>query len=334
MKSEVFSFCRVASTGSFRMLVAIPAFFMLGSPALAVIVDNSTLDVDSTVPATDYLVRNNGVLNLTRASTQNLNVVSGSTLNINGATVNAEPGIEGISISDSRGTLVQANVTSDWIGMMVNRSFSSTQGSTVTATDSQFRGGEAGIQITALSHLTLIGSEVTGQAAGSVGLNMIGGEVHATDGTRISGERAGVRMVNDSSVSGSSNTLVLDGASVEGRNGPAIEVARGANVSIEVLNNSTLQGSADQLLVVQIPDGNDFIDRFLEDWRFQAPAAGVHVNVGAFGMAVGPVPHFIIDVVFDFPFQAIAGAENVFLFDADFDRLLLVGLVLGNEVRG
>ncbi|VVN09733.1 hypothetical protein PS684_05454 [Pseudomonas fluorescens] len=251
MKPEVFSFCRVASTGSFRMLVAIPAFFMLGSPALAVIVDNSTLDVDSTVPATDYLVRNNGVLNLTRASTQNLNVVSGSTLNINGATVNAEPGIEGISISDSRGTLVQANVTSDWIGMMVNRSFSSTQGSTVTATDSQFRGGEAGIQITALSHLTLIGSEVTGQAAGSVGLNMIGGEVHATDGTRISGERAGVRMVNDSSVSGSSNTLVLDGASVEGRNGPAIEVARGANVSIEVLNNSTLQGSADQLLVVQ-----------------------------------------------------------------------------------
>jgi outer membrane autotransporter protein len=232
------------------MLVAIPAFFMLGSPAFAVIVDNSTLDVDSTVPPTDYLVRNNGVLNLAQAMTHTLNVISGSTLNINGATVNAESGIEGISITASRGNLVQADVTSDSIAMMVNRSFSSTQGSTVTATDSQFRGGEAGIQITALSNLTLIDSEVTGQAAGSVGLNMIGGEVHATDGTRISGDRAGVRMVNDSSVSGS-NTLVLDGASVEGRNGPAIEVAGSANVIIEVLNNSTLQGSANQLLAVQ-----------------------------------------------------------------------------------
>ena len=250
MKPEVFSFCRITSSGSFRMLVAIPAFFMLGSPAFAVIVDNSTLDVDSTVPPTDYLVRNNGVLNLAQAMTHTLNVISGSTLNINGATVNAESGIEGISITASRGNLVQADVTSDSIAMMVNRSFSSTQGSTVTATDSQFRGGEAGIQITALSNLTLIDSEVTGQAAGSVGLNMIGGEVHATDGTRISGDRAGVRMVNDSSVSGS-NTLVLDGASVEGRNGPAIEVAGGANVIIEVLNNSTLQGSANQLLAVQ-----------------------------------------------------------------------------------
>lgn len=250
MKPEVFSFCRITSTGSFRMLVAIPAFFLLGSPAFAVIVDNSKLDVDSTVPPTDYLVRNNGVLNLAQAMTHTLNVISGSTLNINGATVNAESGIEGISITASRGNLVHADVTSDSIGMMVNRSFSSTQGSTVTATDSQFRGGEAGIQITALSNLTLIDSEVTGQAAGSVGLNMIGGEVHATDGTRISGDRAGVRMVNDSSVSGSS-TLVLDGASVEGRNGPAIEVAGGANVSIEVLNNSTLQGSANQLLAVQ-----------------------------------------------------------------------------------
>lgn len=250
MKPEVFSFRRVASTGSFRMLVAIPAFFMLGSPALAVIVDNRTLDVDSTVPPTDYLVRNSGVLNLAQAMTHTLNVISGSTLNINGATVNAESGIEGISITASQGNLVQADVTSDSIGMMVNRFFSSTQGSTVTATDSQFRGGEAGIQITSLSNLTLIGSEVTGQAAGSVGLNMIGGEVHATDGTRISGDRAGVRMVNDSSVSGS-NALVLDGASVEGRNGPAIEVAGGANVSIEVLNNSTLQGSDNQLLAVQ-----------------------------------------------------------------------------------
>ncbi|UST70687.1 autotransporter outer membrane beta-barrel domain-containing protein [Pseudomonas moraviensis] len=250
MKPEVFSFRRVASTGSFRMLVAIPAFFMLGSPALAVIVDNRTLDVDSTVPPTDYLVRNSGVLNLAQAMTHTLNVISGSTLNINGATVNAESGIEGISITASQGNLVQADVTSDSIGMMVNRFFSSTQGSTVTATDSQFRGGEAGIQITSLSNLTLIGSEVTGQAAGSVGLNMIGGEVHATDGTRISGDRAGVRMVNDSSVSGS-NALVLDGASVEGRNGPAIEVAGGANVSIEVLNNSTLQGSDNELLAVQ-----------------------------------------------------------------------------------
>ncbi|WP_448093781.1 autotransporter outer membrane beta-barrel domain-containing protein [Pseudomonas lini] len=249
MKNRTDTLYKDASIGSLRVLAA---FFVFGSPAFAaVIVDNgATLDVDSTTPPIDYLVRNNSVLNLTGASSKSINVITGSTLNINGATINANSGVEGISITDSRGNLNQAVVTSDTTGLMVNRSFSSTQGSTVTATDSRFNGGEIGAQVTGLSSLTLINSEVTGTAVDSIGLDILGGDVYAKAGTRISGDVVGVRMVNDPSRLGN-NLLVLDNASVEGRNGAAIVVDRGISANIEVLNNSVLQGSADRLLTVQ-----------------------------------------------------------------------------------
>lgn len=241
-----------ACSEHFRMLVVIPAFFVFGLPAsAAVIVGNgTTLDVDSTADSTDYLVRDNSVLNLTGAVSNTINVTGRSSLNINGATVIANTGLGGISISSSRGNINNAVVTSDTVGLSVNRNLFSSQGSTVTVNDSQFKGGRSGIQITGTSALTLVNSEVTGTAANSVGLNMIGGEVRATAGTRISGDIAGVRLVNDPSTS-SDTLLVLDTASVEGRNGAAILLERGINASIEVLNNSTLQGSADRLISVE-----------------------------------------------------------------------------------
>ncbi|WPN49350.1 MULTISPECIES: autotransporter outer membrane beta-barrel domain-containing protein [unclassified Pseudomonas] len=240
-----------AFAGPFQMLVAIPAFFIL-SPAVlaATIVDNTTLDIDATTPAIDYLVRNEGVLNVTGASTREITATSGSTLNINGATITARDGIEGITITNSRGTLNQANVTSDTLALAVNRLSSSTQGSTVTATGGFYRGGEAGAQVTGMSTLTLINTEITGTGVNSVGLSILGGDVRATADTRISGDRAGVRMARDPSALGN-NSLTLDNATVEGRNGAAIVVDTGISAKIDVLNNSTLQGKDNQLLLVQ-----------------------------------------------------------------------------------
>ena len=85
-------------------------------------------------------------------------------------------------------------------------------------------------------------------------------------------------------------------------------------------------------LLVQIPDSDDAIDGFSDDRIFQVPAAGFDIDVSAFGVPIGPVPHFVIDVVSDFPTDTVPGAENVCPFNQDFDRLSVFGLLLRDEV--
>ncbi|WP_260687723.1 autotransporter outer membrane beta-barrel domain-containing protein [Pseudomonas sp. AO-1] len=234
------------------MLVVLPAFFFTGGHSFAaVIVDNgNTLNIDASTPQSDYLVRNASVLNIAGATTQSLSVTSGSTLNINGATVNADGGLEGIRITGSTGDLTRAIVTSDFMGLAVNRSTGSTLGSTVTATDSQFKGGEIGAQVTGLSTLTLINSQVTGTGADSTGLNILGGDVRASANTVISGDKTGVTMGRDPSGLGN-NSLQLDNASLEGRTGDAILVDKGINATLDVLNQSSLTGGNGNVLTVQ-----------------------------------------------------------------------------------
>jgi outer membrane autotransporter protein len=237
-------------TGSYGML-ALPAFFLMSSSALAaVIVDNgTTLDIDSTHTSIDYVVRNNSTLNMTGATTQNVLVLSGSTLNINGATIVANPGQAGIMINGSQATIDRASVTSDGIALLVNRPVGSTESSTVTAANSELSGGTAGAAVTGFSSLELINTIVTGTGTGSFGLIVAGGSARATAGTRISGDAAGIRFETDPPVGSAS--LVLDGSSVEGRNGPAILVDDGVGANIEVLNNSTLHGGNGNVLEVQ-----------------------------------------------------------------------------------
>jgi hypothetical protein len=162
-------------TGSYGML-ALPAFFLMSSSALAaVIVDNgTTLDIDSTHTSIDYVVRNNSTLNMTGATTQNVLVLSGSTLNINGATIVANPGQAGIMINGSQATIDRASVTSDGIALLVNRPVGSTESSTVTAANSELSGGTAGAAVTGFSSLELINTIVTGTGTGSFGLIVAG----------------------------------------------------------------------------------------------------------------------------------------------------------------
>ena len=239
-------------TGAFKLLATLPAFFLMSCSAFAaVIVENGdTLDIDSTTPVSDYLVRDNSTLNMTDATTESVIVTSGSTLNINGATVNGISGANGIIINSSTATINQATVTSDAIALLVNRPNGSTQGSTVSAANSQFSGGETGATVSGLSTLELINSQVTGTAAGSRGLDIFGGAVRATAGTHISGDEAGVSMANDPANQGSAS-LVVDNSIVEGRNGAAIVVGQGVDATIEVLNNSTLIGGNGNVLEVE-----------------------------------------------------------------------------------
>lgn len=237
----------------FKVLAFLPAFFLVSPSALAAITigagQNETIGPAD--PLNDYIVENGGVLNAVGATTQSLTIQTGSTLNIDGAIVNGNSGSHGILVSESQATIRSATVTADTRALWVSRPNSSTQGSTVTATDSRFLGGETGALVTGLSTLTLVNSELRGTNAGSFGLDSRGGDVRALAGTLISGDSAGVRMTNDAGGQGT-NTLLLDNSTVEGRSGPAILVEGGVQgATIQVQNNSVLRAADGTLLKVQ-----------------------------------------------------------------------------------
>ncbi|WP_249484862.1 autotransporter outer membrane beta-barrel domain-containing protein [Pseudomonas sp. HS6] len=221
-----------------------------GGILAATIVDNATLDIDSTTTPIDYLVRNNAVLNVNGATTQSITVQSGSTLTINGATVVSNPGVEGIMVTSSRGTINQANVTSDDIGLAVNRSSIAAGGSTVDVSNSQIRGDVFGAQVTGLSTLSLVNTQVTGAGTSGIGVNILGGQVNASAGTQITGQTTGVRMVNDTANIGA-RALTLDNSTVQGVNGSAVLVDRGTNATINLSNGARLLAGNNNLLDVQ-----------------------------------------------------------------------------------
>jgi len=242
-----------ATATTFKVLALLPAFFLISPSAMAAIIvgagENRT--IDPTDPISDYLVRDGGVLNAGTVTTQSLTIQTGSTLNIDGTTVNGNSGFHGILVTESQATIQRATVTADAEALWLSRAPSATAGSTVTATDSTFLGGETGALVTGLSTLTLINSELRGDDAGSVGLDSRGGDVRALAGTLISGDSAGVRMTNDANGLGT-NTLLLDNSTVEGRNGPAILVEGGVqDATIQVQNNAILRAADGNLLKVQ-----------------------------------------------------------------------------------
>lgn len=232
-------------------LMFVPAFSFFGDGVqAAVIVDNTSRDIDATTAPIDYLVRNKGVLNVNGATTRSITIRSGSTLNINGATVVGNPGGEGITVTSSRGTINQATVTSDDIGLAVNRSSIAAGGSTVDVSNSQIRGDVFGAQVTGLSTLSLANTQVTGTGSNGIGADLLGGALNASAGTVITGQATGVRMVNDTDNVGA-RSLSLDNATVQGVNGSAVLVDRGTNATVNLSNGASLLAGNNLLLDVQ-----------------------------------------------------------------------------------
>ena len=233
------------------VMLCIPAVFFFGNFAhAATIVNNTTLDITSSTAPTDYLVRDNGVLNASGATTWTITAQSGSTLNINGATIVGNSGGNAVTVSSSRASIDQTSMTADEIGLSVSRSSVAEGGSTVTVSNSQISAELRGVQVTGLSSLALINTQVLGTASDGIGADIIGGEVNASAGTSIVGQATGVRMVNDAGKVGA-RTLSLDRSTVQGVAGSAILVDRATQATIVVSNGSTLVAGNDRLLDVQ-----------------------------------------------------------------------------------
>lgn len=241
-----------ASAITFKVLALLPAFFLVSTSAVAAIIVGPGVNhtIDPNDPISDYFV-DNGVLNAGEVTTRSLTGQAGAVLNLDGTTVNGNSGDHGILLTESQATIQRATVTADTTALWLSRAPSAMQGSTVTATDSIFFGGEAGGMVTGLSTLTLVNSELRGTNAGSVGLDSRGGDVRALAGTLISGGKTGVRMTNDANGQGT-NTLLVDGSIIEGRTEEAILVEGGVQgATIQVQNNSVLRAGNGILLKVK-----------------------------------------------------------------------------------
>lgn len=217
------------------------------SPSLwAVVLNNQTLTITSANAPTNYQLINQSVLTIDGGQTTNI-TVDESVLNI----ISGQVAANGIAIrmADSQATIANATITSATnVGLVAAHGAGA--GSTATVSNSQITGARAGAQATAGSVLTLSGSQVTGTAANSAGLVLLGGTVQAT-GSTVVGQEAGVRMFRESATLANAPTLTLDGSSVTGVAGSAIEVGQNATAIINVQNNSTLVGGNGVALNVQ-----------------------------------------------------------------------------------
>ncbi|AUM71226.1 autotransporter outer membrane beta-barrel domain-containing protein [Pseudomonas fluorescens] len=246
--NELAVFPKIACIALFRHLSF--ACTLLVSPSvLAAIVDNgATVDIDSSTAVDGYLVRNGSTLNATNATTDGITVLSGSTLTINGGAVEGI-NTDGVTVTNSTGTINGASITGEFLGLSVNRQIGTTTGSRLSVSNSQVTGADAGAQITGASTLELTNTTVAGTGAGSSGLIIRDGSVSAT-GSTITGAVEGIRMIQD--VQGVGNgSLVLNNTSVQGLAGAAVSVNNGVDVSIDILNGTTLTGGNGNILAVQ-----------------------------------------------------------------------------------
>lgn len=252
---SILPICKHTSAPPFRVSALFSALFivpalLISQPSVAALVENgATLAIDNTTPLDNYTVRQGSTLNANGASTDFINIESGSTLSLVGGSVNGV-GNDGVQVTNSSAAISgNATIKGDFVGLLINRVVGTTTGSTVTVTDSTIIGADAGAQITGLSTLVLTNSTVTGTGTRGYGLNITGGEVQANS-TIIRGQNNGVLLTRDPQGLGSPR-LTLNGSSVTGVNGAAMQVNSGVNAVIDVTNGSTLTGGNGNLLEVQ-----------------------------------------------------------------------------------
>ena len=216
------------------------------------VVDGQPRDIDGSVAADQYLLRNQASLTATGASTNDIRAESNSSLTLNGSTVTSAVSTIAVELVNSQATINRSTVTGARVGLSLSSLASAPVGSTATVTDSVITGGTTGIEVGSLGNLTLTRAVVTGSSAVGSGLQLSSGTVSATAST-IRGGAQGVRFV-PGSIAGQLSKLVLDSTLVQGQTGSAIVIndfgLAPILATIEVNNGSTLVGGNGKILEV------------------------------------------------------------------------------------
>ncbi len=221
---------------------------LLWSPAVAAqqIVDKDR-ELNAGHPLDSYRVIGPATLTANNADILYIDVTAGGNVVLNDSRI--VPGS-----SSSNGLLLDAGTALLQRTLIEARStgLGGSKGSHATAVDSVIRAGSTGALLNQ-SRLDLIGSEVHGTNANGYGAKLFDATLVASD-SLISGGRNGIQIRDGSGVADGSSTVMLENSHVQGLDGAAIAVGRGAgnpaSAQIDILNRSTLTGSNGVLVEV------------------------------------------------------------------------------------
>ncbi|WP_339504157.1 autotransporter outer membrane beta-barrel domain-containing protein [Pseudomonas sp. RL_105y_Pfl2_101] len=201
------------------------------------------------------VISNSSTINVRPGSTtQQIWASNGSRVELDGATVTATGAglIAGVQLEASEATINNSTVTNDHgIGLHLLQSLGVGSSATVTA-GSVIKGLEGGAFASALSTLDVSNSHIEGTGADSYGVRLFSADAKFTGSTIIGGLN-GLDLRGNRPLPREGNVL-LDGTTVEGKNGAAIRVsAAGAAstvINIDLTNGSNLIAGNGNLLEV------------------------------------------------------------------------------------
>jgi len=203
-----------------------------------------------------HILANDSTLNVNAGSRiEDIRATQGSTVNVDGATVESNHSIWGaVRLDDSTAIIRNSAITSNTtFGLQAFQSFNSGKGGIAQVFNSIIRGEKSGAIASGNAELHFNQNTVVeGTGTDSYGVWLDGATATASQSSII-GAKSGVLFTNDVGNS-SAGKLVLNNSSVEGRSGSAIVVegypGEEMEVEIDVRNGSTLTGGNGVLLEV------------------------------------------------------------------------------------
>lgn len=217
------------------------------------VITGSTLNVNG-ANVMDIISNSSAVNVRPRSTTQQIWASNGSRVALDGATVTATGAglIAGVRLEASEATINNSTVTNDHgIGLHLLQSLGVGSSATVTA-GSVIKGLEGGAFASALSTLKVHNSHIEGTGADSYGVRLFSADAEFIGSTIIGGLN-GLDLRGNRPLPREGKVL-LNGTTVEGKNGAAIRVsAAGAAstvINIELTNGSNLIAGNGNLLEV------------------------------------------------------------------------------------
>ncbi len=171
-----------------------------------------------------------------------------STLNVDGATISGG-NLTAVQLFGSQATLNNATLVSTGsTGLSVARL--NNLASSAIVNGGSITGAGIGVRVTAGSTVSMNGTVVTANHSAGRGLLLSGGSAQVTGGS-ITGGNLGIELRRESAATPTAPSLTLDGTSVTGQAGSAIQVGTDTVAGITLRNGAALHAGNGTLLDVQ-----------------------------------------------------------------------------------
>lgn len=178
------------------------------------------------------------------SSTTGINLsAAGAVANVNGASVNAAGNSTALMLGDSQAVLTNATITSETGLGLSGAQFQGGTGSAFQINGGIISGGAGGATLSSRSTLDATGAVITGTGANSYGVRGFGSDISLRGSTVTGGLNGLVYRVDTANVR--QGTVNIEGSHIEGTTGAAILVngqGGGLVANLNLLNGTTLMG--------------------------------------------------------------------------------------------